>query len=52
MKKKLTPEQEALLNKFKNVDNKSKTNFSENKNDKIVSNAQKPNIRRSGSRGK
>lgn len=52
MKKKLSAEQEALLKKFKNVENNSKSNFSENKNDKAISNAPKPTIRRSGSRGK
>ena len=51
MKKKLTPEQEALLNKFKNVNNQSSKEFV-NKNEKAQSNNNKPSIRRSGSRGK
>lgn len=51
MKKKLSPEQEALLNKFKNNTN-SKNSSPENKNEKAASNAPKPQIRRSGSRGK
>jgi len=52
MKKKLSPEQEALLNKFKNDNQKNNNSLSENKNEKANSNAQKPQIRRSGSRGK
>jgi hypothetical protein len=52
MKKKLSPEQEALLNKFKNSDNTGTKSSTENKNEKVQSNAIKPQIRRSGSRGK
>lgn len=52
MKNKLTPEQEALLNKFKSAEkNKAKASL-DNKNQKAQSNAPKPGIRRSGSRGK
>lgn len=51
MKKKLTPEQEALLNKFKSIKESSSRDF-ESKNEKAQSNAPKPSIRRSGSRGK
>ncbi len=52
MKKKLTPEQEALLNKFKNTDKGGAKSLIDNKNEKIETNAPKPQIRRSGSRGK
>jgi len=52
MKKKLTPEQEALLNKFKNTDKSSAKSLTDNKNEKVETNAPKPQIRRSGSRGK
>ena len=52
MKKKLSPEQEALLNKFKNSDNTGTKSSTENKNEKVQTNAPKPQIRRSGSRGK
>lgn len=51
MKKKLTPEQEALLNKFKTTKESSSTDI-QGKNEKAKSNAPKPTIRRSGSRGK
>jgi hypothetical protein len=51
MKKKLSPEQEALLNKFKNNSNSKDQSF-ENKNEKASSNSLKPQIKRSGSRGK
>ena len=52
MKKKLTPEQEALLNKFKGANNNSGKPSIENKNEKASTNAPKPQLRRSGSRGK
>jgi hypothetical protein len=52
MKKKLTPEQEALLNKFKNTDKNGAKSLIDNKNEKVETNAPKPQIRRSGSRGK
>ncbi len=52
MKKKLSPEQEALLNKFKNTNPNSAKTSIDNKNEKAQSNAPKPSIRRSGSRGK
>jgi hypothetical protein len=52
MKNKLTPEQEALLNKFKGADNNQSKSLIDNKNQKAQSNAPKPGIRRSGSRGK
>jgi hypothetical protein len=52
MKKKLTPEQEALLNKFKNTDKSGAKSLTDNKNEKVETNAPKPQIRRSGSRGK
>ena len=52
MKNKLTPEQEALLNKFKNSDNTGAKSSIDNKNEKASSNQLKPQIRRSGSRGK
>jgi hypothetical protein len=51
MKKKLSPEQEALLNKFKNNGNDNSTIKTDN-NEKAKSNVPKPQIRRSGSRGK
>jgi len=51
MKKKLTPEQEALLKKF-TTDNKNSNDISNNKNEKASTTAPKPQIRRSGSRGK
>lgn len=51
MKKKLSPEQEALLNKFKKTSGNNNTSI-ENKNEKALTNAPKPQIRRSGSRGK
>jgi hypothetical protein len=51
MKKKLTPEQEALLKKFTS-DHKNSNDISDNKNEKASTNAPKPQIRRSGSRGK
>ena len=52
MKKKLTPEQEALLYKFKNTDKSGAKSLTDNKNEKVETNAPKPQIRRSGSRGK
>ena len=52
MKKKLSPEQEALLNKFQNKNNSESKSSINNKNEKASSNAPKPQIRRSGSRGK
>ena len=52
MKKKLSPEQEALLNKFKNSDKSGAKSSIDNKNEKASSNQLKPQIRRSGSRGK
>ena len=52
MKKKLSPEQEALLNKFQNIDKSGAKTSIDNKNEKAQSNALKPSIRRSGSRGK
>ena len=52
MKKKLSPQQEALLNKFKNSANNSSKSTIDNKNEKASTNAPKPQIRRSGSRGK
>jgi hypothetical protein len=51
MKKKLSPEQEALLSKFKGTNNGAKSSI-DNKNEKASTNAPKPQIRRSGSRGK
>ena len=51
MKKKLSPEQEELLNKFKNNNTDSSTIKTDN-NEKAKSNTPKPQIRRSGSRGK
>jgi hypothetical protein len=51
MKKKLSPEQEALLNKFKNNGNDNSIIKTDN-NEKAKSNVPKPQIRRSGSRGK
>jgi len=52
MKKKLSPEQEALLNKFKNADKNGAKSTADNKNEKASTNTPKPQIRRSGSRGK
>lgn len=52
MKKKLSPEQEELLNKFKSTDKNGAKNSIDNKNEKAQTNAPKPQIRRSGSRGK
>ena len=52
MKKKLTPEQEELLSKFKGTGKSGQNHSSSEKNEKAQSNAPKPNIRRSGSRGK
>ncbi len=52
MKKKLSPEQEALLNKFKGASNNGAKSSIDNKNEKASTNAPKPQIRRSGSRGK
>ena len=52
MKKKLSPEQEALLNKFKSAEPNGAKMSIDNKNEKAKSNALKPSIRRSGSRGK
>jgi hypothetical protein len=52
MKKKLSPEQEALLNKFKGAEQNGAKSSMNNKNEKASTNAPKPQIRRSGSRGK
>jgi hypothetical protein len=52
MKKKLTLEQEALLNKFKSAEQNGANSSTGNKNEKASTNAPKPQIRRSGSRGK
>jgi hypothetical protein len=52
MKKKLSPEQEALLSKFQNTNNNGGKTSIDNKNEKASTNAPKPQIRRSGSRGK
>ena len=52
MKKKLSPEQEALLNKFTNTNKNGAKSTIDNKNAKASTNAPKPQIRRSGSRGK
>jgi hypothetical protein len=52
MKKKLSPEQEALLNKFKGEEQNGAKSSMSNKNEKASTNAPKPQIRRSGSRGK
>ena len=52
MKKKLSPEQEALLNKFKSAEQNGANSSMVNKNEKASTNAPKPQIRRSGSRGK
>lgn len=52
MKKKLSPEQEALLNKFKSAEKSGQNYSSGGTNEKAKSNAPKPTIRRSGSRGK
>jgi hypothetical protein len=52
MKKKLSPEQEALLNKFQDTNNNGAKTSIDNKNEKALTNVPKPQIRRSGSRGK
>ena len=52
MKKKLSPEQEALLNKFKSAEKTGQNHSVSGGNEKAKSNAPKPTIRRSGSRGK
>jgi hypothetical protein len=52
MKKKLSPEQEALLNKFKGANNNGAKSSIDNSNEKASTNVPKPQIRRSGSRGK
>jgi hypothetical protein len=52
MNKKLSPEQEALLSKFQNTNNNGAKTSIDNKNEKASTNAPKPQIRRSGSRGK
>lgn len=52
MKKKLSPEQEALLNKFQNTDKSGAKTTTDSKNEKALTNAPKPQIRRTGSRGK
>lgn len=53
MKNKLSKEQIDLLNKFKNNNNnKSAENLNEKTESKINSVSHKPNVRRSGSRGK
>jgi len=53
MKNKLSKEQLELLNKFKtNSNNKSAGNLNEKTESKINSVSHKPNLRRSGSRGK
>ena len=52
MKKKLTPEQEALLNKFKGAEKTGQNYSLDGANEKAKTNAPKPTIRRSGSRGK
>jgi hypothetical protein len=53
MKNKLSKEQLDLLNKFKNTkDNKSAANLNEKTESKINSVSHRPNLRRSGSRGK
>jgi len=53
MKNKLSKEQLELLNKFKtNNNNKSAGNLNEKTESKINSVSHKPNLRRSGSRGK
>ena len=52
MKKKLSPEQEALLSRFKSASNNGAKTSIDNKNEKALTNAPKPQIRRSGSRGK
>lgn len=53
MKNKLSKEQQELLNKFKNI-NQSKNSIDKNEKteSKINSVSHKPNVRRSGSRGK
>ena len=48
----LTPEQEKLLAKFQNNLSEKITPLNTNSNQKANSSAQKPQIRRSGSRGK
>ena len=48
----LTPEQEKLLAKFQNNLSEKATPLNTNSNQKANSSAQKPQIRRSGSRGK
>jgi len=50
----LSPEQEKLLSKFQNNlgDKSASLDNNQNVNKKANSNAMKPNIRRSGSRGK
>ena len=53
MKNKLSKEQLDLLNKFKNTkDNKSAGKLNEKTESKINSVSHRPNLRRSGSRGK
>jgi hypothetical protein len=53
MKNKLSKEQLELLNKFKNTNSKnSAENLNEKTESKINSVSHKPNLRRSGSRGK
>lgn len=48
----LSPEQEKLLAKFQNNVGDKATPLNQNNNQKASSNAPKPQIRRSGSRGK
>ena len=48
----LSPEQEKLLAKFQNNMSDKPAPLSQNSNQKASSNAPKPQIRRSGSRGK
>jgi hypothetical protein len=48
----LSPEQEKLLSKFKNDANDKAAPLSNNSDQKANSNSFKPQIRRSGSRGK
>ncbi len=48
----LSPEQEKLLAKFQNNVNEKALPLNTNNNQKANSNALKPQIRRSGSRGK
>ena len=52
MKKKLSPEQEALLNKFRSAEKTGQNHSIGGANEKAQTNAPKPQIRRSGSRGK